>query len=307
MIVSASYRTDIPAFYGAWFQNRLDAGFCRVVNPWGGPPFTVPLDGEAVEGFVFWTRNAKPFLPVLAEVARRRYPFVVQYTLTGYPRALERGVPALAHGLEVMARLAGEYGSDALVWRYDPVLETSATPRDFHLANFARLARALEGVTDEVVVSFAHLYRKTRRNLEAATRAAGLAWRDPDGEWKREVAAALAAAAAAHGMRLGLCAQPAYLAGGAGGARCIDAGRLGRLAGRSIEAPEKGNRPGCLCHQSRDVGAYESCPHGCVYCYAVADSARAAARAKRHDPGAEFLFAPKRGALAAAEDRLAAP
>jgi hypothetical protein len=33
MIISASYRTDIPAFFGEWFMNRLRAGICKVVNP----------------------------------------------------------------------------------------------------------------------------------------------------------------------------------------------------------------------------------------------------------------------------------
>ena len=49
MIVSASYRTDIPALYGAWFMNRLAAGFCAVVNPYGGPPYRVALTREAVD------------------------------------------------------------------------------------------------------------------------------------------------------------------------------------------------------------------------------------------------------------------
>ena len=33
MILSASRRTDIPAFYGDWLMNRLRAGFLLVRNP----------------------------------------------------------------------------------------------------------------------------------------------------------------------------------------------------------------------------------------------------------------------------------
>jgi len=33
MIISASRRTDIPAFYAEWFMNRLEAGYCLVPNP----------------------------------------------------------------------------------------------------------------------------------------------------------------------------------------------------------------------------------------------------------------------------------
>ena len=81
IIVSASYRSDIPAFYGDWFMRRLNAGFCRVVNPYGGQIHEIPLTREAVAGFVFWTRNPGPFGAALAEVAGRGYPFVVPVTL----------------------------------------------------------------------------------------------------------------------------------------------------------------------------------------------------------------------------------
>ncbi len=50
MIVSASYRTDIPAFYGEWFINRLHAGYCNVFNPYSRKPYAVDLRPEAVDG-----------------------------------------------------------------------------------------------------------------------------------------------------------------------------------------------------------------------------------------------------------------
>src|SRR4051812_49265124 len=93
VIVSASYRTDIPAFYAAWFMARLRAGFCAIANPYGGGTHRLSLAPEAVEGFVFWTRNLRPLLRHLDEI-RRVAPFTVQFTLTGYPRALESSVIA---------------------------------------------------------------------------------------------------------------------------------------------------------------------------------------------------------------------
>ncbi len=89
MIISASYLSDIPAFFGAWFLKRLAAGFCQVVNPYNGQIHEIALTPEAVAGFVFWTRNPVPFRAALEEVARRGFPFVVQITATGYPHALE--------------------------------------------------------------------------------------------------------------------------------------------------------------------------------------------------------------------------
>jgi hypothetical protein len=64
-------------------------------------------------------------------------------------------------------------------------------------------------------------------------------------------------------------------------ARCIDAARIADIAGRPVAAATKGNRPGCLCAESRDIGAYDSCVHGCRYCYAVADHEAAQQRMRQ--------------------------
>jgi len=138
MIVSASYRTDIPAFYGRWFMNRLEAGFCRVMNPYGGAPSTVPLTREAVDGFVFWSRNLAPFLAQLDEVKRRGFPFILQMTVTSYPRALEVSVPAAAQATAQLRAVAERFGPRTTVWRYDPILLTSITETDWHVATFTR-------------------------------------------------------------------------------------------------------------------------------------------------------------------------
>ena len=90
-------------------------------------------------------------------------------------------------------------------------------------------------------------------------------------------------------MRLTLCTEPELASVAAQPARCIDAERLSDIAGRAILAREKGNRPGCLCAESRDIGAYDTCAQGCVYCYAVESHDRAARRIKAQDPEAPRL------------------
>jgi len=283
MIVSASYRTDIPAFYGQWFMNRLDAGECRVANPYNGRDYTVSLRRDDVDGLVFWTKNMAPFFPALQEIHRRGLPFVIQHTINGYPAALERSVPDSEQSVALLKRAANDFGTRAIVWRYDPVIETDLTPPDWHLATFARLAAALRGATDEVVVSFAQIYRKTRKNLDAAAQNQSFAWRDPGAGEKRSFAARLAGIAADNRMRLAICSQPSLTVDGIGPAKCIDADRLSDVAGRPIAARTKGNRPGCLCSESRDIGAYDSCPMGCAYCYAVRDRNAAQMFQKSHD------------------------
>jgi len=290
VIVSASYRTDIPAFYAEWFLRRLDEGFALVRNPYSAQMYRVDLRPQRVTGFVFWTRNFGPLLERLDRLRAFGRPFVVQFTITDYPRQIEPAVIPAEKAVAQMHRLAREVHPLCPVWRYDPVLFTSLTPTEFHEQNFARLAAALEGATDEVVISFAQIYAKSRRNLDAAARRHGFTWTDAPDDAKRELAARLALLARRHGMRLTVCSQPEYLAPGAEEARCVDVRRLARISGEPLEAPLKGNRPGCACHESRDIGEYDTCPHGCLYCYAVRHRRVALARYRAHDPASPSLL-----------------
>jgi hypothetical protein len=292
MIISASYKTDIPTFYGDWFANRLRAGYCKVVNPYNKVISQVSLLPEDVDGFVFWTKNIGPFLKHLPEVKARQLPFVVQHTINGYPRSLEQSVVDAAKSVQHVRQLADQYGPHVCVWRYDTILLTSLTPREFHLNTFARLAKELEGATDEVVISFAHIYRKTLRNVNQAARELGFDWSDPDIEWKRNLTVELVGIAAAHRIKLTVCSQPEYLVNGSEEARCIDAKRFEDIARKSIRVKEKGNRKECRCSEARDIGDYDTCPHGCVYCYAVQNRSQAQERFRKHDSHSEFLFSP---------------
>jgi len=292
MIISASYKTDIPAFYGAWFLERLKAGFCRTVNPYGGRVQTEALDRASVDGFVFWTRNAGPFLGALEAVAERGDPFVVHFTITGYPRALDAATIAPDDGVAQLRHIARRHGGRVPVWRYDPVVISSLTPPEWHLDTFRRLARELAGTVDEVVLSFVQVYRKTARNMAAAARAHDFQWRDPKADEKRALLADLAAVAAEHGLRATVCGQPELLGKGLAEARCIDAGRLAAVAGHPIAAAARPHRERCGCASSRDIGAYDTCPHGCVYCYAVSSRGAARRRHRAHDAAGAFLLAP---------------
>jgi len=285
VILSASWRTDIPAFYGRWFLARLAAGWVEVANPYGGPTSRIDLNPASIRAVVFWTRNPAPFDAGLAACRARTWPFVVQMSVTGLPRAIERSAPAPESAVQMLRDLARQYGPKAAVWRFDPILVSTATPPAERRETFARLAKSLAGAVDEVVVSFAQPYAKTRRNL------AGLDWRDPPIDEKQTLLRDLASIAAEQGMALTLCTQPSLVDDTADlvAARCIDTARLSEVAGRAIEAPERGNRPGCRCAASRDIGAYDSCAMGCGYCYAVRTRERAQARLAAHDPDSPRL------------------
>ncbi len=235
MIISASYKTDIPTFYGEWFMNRLKAGYCKMVNPYSHQIYRIDLTPKSVDGFVFWTKNVGPFLKHLPEVKRMGYPFIVQYTITGYSRELEFRVIDSIHTIEHMKALADMYGSHVAVWRYDPIIISSLTPSDWHRANFEKLAQSFKGTTDEVVVSFAQIYKKTRRNMDWAANKFGFSWSDHEAMTANSVRiliSELAEISKSYGMRLKICSQRAFLTPGiTAEARCVDAERLERVSG----------------------------------------------------------------------------
>ncbi len=293
MLISASYKTDIPAFYGQWFMNRLDAGYCLVLNPYDRRRASrVSLLREDVDGFVFWTKNLAPFTERLMELKRRGFPFIIHYTINAYPRKLEFSVTDATRSLGHAADLAANYGPDVLIWRYDPIIISSETSLESHIENFSWLASRLSGATNEVVVSFVQLYDKTRKNMDWASREFDFSWTDPDDSQKRQLLQEFQEIASAHGIKLSLCAQPHLLGGQVAEARCVDARRISKIIGQELGVRLKGPRPGCGCFESRDIGDYDTCPHGCVYCYAVRNRKMAQARYRKHDPTAEFLFAP---------------
>lgn len=297
MIISASYKTDIPTFYGEWFMNRLRAGYCKMVNPYGRQVYTASLAQEDVDGIVFWTKNIGPFMQHLPGLHERGYPFVVQHTINGYPRELESRVIDYEHTVECLRRVSGEYGVDRAIWRYDPIVITSITSIDWHKRNFENLARKLQGATSQVVISFAQIYRKTKRNMDESAKANGFSWdaheptcypNDPSDTRAVAFATNLAEIARAFGMDLRVCSQERFLVPGIiQEAHCIDASWFGQ------EYKRKGNRKECACSASRDIGEYDTCPHGCVYCYAVQNRQKALDRYKQHDPNGEFLFPPE--------------
>lgn len=167
-----------------------------------------------------------------------------------------------------MHAIADRFGPAAVVWRYDPILLADSLPWETHFARFAEIAAAVAGATDEAVVSFAQFYAKTRRGLASAAHNGGPQAIDPPAADKRAALATFRGIAAAHGLRLSLCAQPDLVVPGVGEAACIDTTRLARIAGHPIAAAAKPHRPTCRCAQSRDIGTFATCRFGCAYCYA---------------------------------------
>ncbi len=285
-IVSASRRTDIPAFYLPWFMGRIRAGFVRCPHPFTGQIMETSLRLEDVHSIVFWTKNGRPLLQHLDELSDRGYAFACHFTITAMPRELEPGVPSWREAVAAFEQLVRRLGPERVWWRFDPVLLTAACGIDDYRARFTELAAALEGITERCYISFADYYGKVQRRLQTA----GILAIDPSEVAKKVWARELAGIALARGMRLFACCEDAVVDGSVEKARCIDAALLDTLfPGRPPAAKARPTRKQCGCSASRDIGMYDTCPHQCVYCYANQGGDRVRARWHQHDPEADML------------------
>lgn len=284
MFVSVSRRTDIPAFYAPWFMGRVREGFCLVPNPYDARRFSrVPLSPREAELILFWSKNPAPLLPCLDELDARGYAYAFTFTLTPYGPELEPGLPDAGARVETFERLSQRLGPLRVDWRYDPVLLDARFTVSYHEERFARLCERLAPLTTRCIFSFADPYPHLHGRVRPA----------PEGDM-RALAAALARIGSAHGLALETCCERIDLSdlGIAHGA-CVDAGRAARILGRPVSAAhDAGQRPGCGCVRSVDIGAYDTCPGGCAYCYATHAAARARARYAAHDPAAPSLTGP---------------
>ncbi|MBQ6245440.1 MAG: DUF1848 family protein, partial [Kiritimatiellae bacterium] len=189
------------------------------------------------------------------------------------------------HGLlEVFRSLSGIVGVNSICWRYDPILLTGRYTAEYHLRAFAKMAEALEGATDTVVISFIDLYPKVRRNFPEA--------REVPAADRLALGRAIVEIAASHGMSVKTCAEGTELSAvGADCSGCALIADYERAIGKRLDAPRTApGRAGCACHLSADIGAYDSCLHLCRYCYANSDTSAVIARSRIHDLGSPFLI-----------------
>jgi DNA repair photolyase len=286
-LISASRRTDLPAFYADWFIQRLRSGSASWVNPFNGAVSTVSLAAQDVAAIVFWTRNFSPMLRHLDELEARGYRYLIHFTLTALPRIYETHVPSVRSAVRQMRALAERIGPERVLWRYDPILISRESDFAFHRRNFEALARDLEGATRQCSVSFLQVYGKVRRNFTKRN----LPLPNPDDAQRRELAAELAAIGARCGISVLACCNDQLLGDGVGKARCVDREQaLGLWPDLRLEAAAAPTREECGCSRSFDVGAYDTCLHGCIYCYATRDRETARARHHRHQAGCATLL-----------------
>lgn len=286
MILSASKRTDIPALYHRWFLSRIEEGYLLVANPRNPSRARhVDLDPLNIDIIVFWSKNPLAMYDGFDQLDSRGYRWYLQFTLNGYENSIEPGLPPVDQRIDTLKRLASRYGSNRIIWRYDPVILTKELSVDYHLQTFSNLASRLSGSFRHCMISFLDLYPQAVRRMATHTLL------PPTGERVQKLAASFSRVADRRGFNLFTCAEPIDLAAyDIGHGACVDRRVIEELCGYPLATKADPNaREGCGCIRHLDIGTYESCIHRCSYCYAVKDFQRAREAYTAHDPSSPML------------------
>jgi DNA repair photolyase len=286
IIISASRRTDIPAYYSDWLLNRINEKFVLVQNPFNARQIRgIKLSPADLDCIVFWSKNPDPMINKLN--ALKDYAYYFQFTLNTYSSDVETNLPSKIKLIETFIKLSDKIGPEKVIWRYDPILLNDIYTINYHTDNFGEIAVKLHKYTEKVIFSFIDFYKKIESNIKALNIKAA------DIDNKNKIAENLSTIAKSNNLLIETCAEDIDLSKyGISRARCIDDRLISRITGRVIKAgKDKNQRLECGCAASVDIGAYNSCQNGCVYCYANYSQGVVTKNMREHDVFSPSLIA----------------
>ena len=278
MIISASRRTDIPAYYSKWFLNRLKEKYVLVPNPYNTKRLSlVRLSPDIVDCIVFWTKNPSQMMDKLNDIADAGYKFYFQFTLTPYGKDIEPNLPPKTTLAETFLKLSGKIGSERVIWRYDPIIIDGNFTAGYHLKQFSKMCGILGGAAKRCIISFIDPYKTGFRSMDIHE--------------MEFIAQNFSQTASRYGLKLFTCAEKIDLSRfGIAHSSCIDKKLIEQITGYRINAKkDAGQRSFCGCIESIDVGVYNTCACGCKYCYAVSDKKALLRNIKGHRPDSPIL------------------
>ena len=282
MIINTGSRTDIPAFFSEWFLNRIDEGFICTRNPYNDNIYKYPLDSKIIDCLCFCTKNPKPMLKDLDKLNDfNQFWFV---TITPYGRDIERNVPSFKRVIKSFKELSETLGVNKVSWRYDPIFITEKYSLDFHIDLFEEMASELHTFTDDCTISFIDLYQKVLRNFSEA--------REVTRQEQLTIGENFARIADDYDIQMKTCVEGTLLDRfGFDSSGCMTQNVIEKAIGNNLKIPKGKYRiRECDCIFGRDVGAYNTCMHGCKYCYANANMKLVKRNQKLHNPDSPLLI-----------------
>ncbi len=279
MIISASRRTDIPALYPQWFLNRLKAGEVLVPNPYNRKKVSrISLSAATVDCIAFWTKNPEPILPFLKEIDEMGYQYYFQMTITDYDSDMETELPSIAESMATFLLVSEMLGKERMDWRFDPIILNEKYTVPYHLEKFEMMCEWMHKATTRCIISFVDTYKDSP-------------FLELEQEDMIELAEGLSKIARNYQLPIYTCSEKIDLSRyGIQHGACIDKEKIHKLIGYKVDLKkDPGQRRECGCAESIDIGMYDTCIHGCKYCYATGSLESAKKKYGQHDPGSPLL------------------
>lgn len=284
MLVNISGRTDIVNHYSDWMFKRFEEGYVFSRNSlFPNSVRRYELTPDKVDCIIFGSKNFAPVLERIHEITEKFHTYFY-YTITAYGKDVEPGVPDIDTSMETFLKLSQIVGRQRMAWRYDPILLTKKYTIETHFKTFERISECLAGQFDRCIFSFVEMYKKHEVNFPDLI---------PLTETEKDVLAeGIGKIAAKYGFILQTCGpEENYAKYGIDTSGCVTLDILGQANNLKFrELKHKGFRKGCHCMESRDIGALNSCPNGCKYCYANKNAELPRENFKLHDPDSPLLI-----------------
>ncbi len=281
MILFASGRTDIPAFYSNWFINRVEAGFVDVRNPFN-QKLVSRIYFSDVDLIMFCSKNP---LPMINKLDILKVPVLFHVTITPYGKDVEPNIPDKRLIIDGVKKLSLVLSIDNVVVRYDPIFLSDKYNVDYHIRAFDKLCKNLNGYVNKIIVSFMDEYKNVRSNKNI------LKYRAFTREDYKKIGEAFSKSAHDNGMSVQTCFEDEDLTQyGFVKGECLSHELAYILTGKKFKSSNVRKEKKCECVQMVDIGDYNSCMHMCKYCYANYDEKAVSNNFERHDDNSSLLI-----------------
>ncbi len=273
VIISASRSTDIPAFFAEEFFNSLERGYTLWRNPFNNKESVISY--AHTRFIVFWSKNPYPLLKHLDSLGDKGY--YIQFTLNDYEKeGYELGLQPLDKRISDFREISERVGKQRIIWRFDPLILTHEISIQTLLNRIEYIGDQLHGYTERLIISFVDIedYKKVKSSFHRRK----IAYKDWKASDMIEFALGLQELNKKWGFTLASCCEEIELTlFGIQHSKCVDDGLIARIAPDDKELmdflraakKDKGQRKHCGCAPSKDIGAYNTCHHKCIYCYAT--------------------------------------
>ncbi len=281
MILFASGRTDIPAFYSNWFISRVKAGFVDVRNPFN-QKLVSRIYFSDVDLIMFCSKNP---LPMINKLDILKVPVLFHVTITPYGKDVEPNIPDKRLIIDGVKKLSLVLSIDNVVVRYDPIFLSDKYNVDYHIRAFDKLCKNLNGYVNKIIVSFMDEYKNVRSNKNI------LKYRAFTREDYKKIGEAFSKSAHDNGMSVQTCFEDEDLTQyGFVKGECLSHELAYILTGKKFKSSNVRKEKKCECVQMVDIGDYNSCMHMCKYCYANYDEKAVSNNFERHDDNSSLLI-----------------